>query len=117
MQQLNLIFAVFALVLIRKTLILEESGYNAAVIGGFTRTAWTCSFSWYRNETIFASSYLIGALPYQIHRHVHVHMQSKSRPLSCFAEYGGIYDVCVCMVVNEPDCAVGIRRAFLAAIR
>ena len=39
MQQLNLIFAVFALVLIRKTLILEESGYNAAVIGEFTRTA------------------------------------------------------------------------------
>ena len=39
-QKLNLIFAVFALVLIRKTLILEESGYSAAVIGGFTRTVW-----------------------------------------------------------------------------
>ena len=30
----------FGLVLIRKTLILEESGYSAAVIGGFMRTAW-----------------------------------------------------------------------------
>ena len=39
MQQLTLIFAAFALVLIRKTFILEESGCNAAVIGGFTRTA------------------------------------------------------------------------------
>ena len=64
MQQLNLIFAVFTLALIRKTLILEESGYNAAVMGGgFMRIAWTGSFSWYRNETIFASSCLIGALP------------------------------------------------------
>ena len=40
MQKLNLIFAVFALVPIRKTLILEESGYSAAVTGGFTRTVW-----------------------------------------------------------------------------
>ena len=40
MQELNLIFAVFGLVLIRKTLLLEESGYSAAVIGGFMRTAW-----------------------------------------------------------------------------
>ena len=31
---------VFALVLIRKILILEESGYSAAVIGEFMRTAW-----------------------------------------------------------------------------
>ena len=37
---LNPIFAVFALVLIRKILILEESGYSAAVIGEFMRTAW-----------------------------------------------------------------------------
>ena len=40
MRRLNLIFAVSALVLIMKTLILEGSGYSAAVIGGFTRTAW-----------------------------------------------------------------------------
>ena len=35
--------------------------------------------------------------PYQIHRHAQAHVQSKSLPLSCFAEYGvhGIYDVCV----------------------
>ena len=37
---LNLIFAVFALVLIRKILILEESGYSVAVIGEFMRTVW-----------------------------------------------------------------------------
>ena len=37
---LNPIFGIFALVLIRKILILEESGYSAAVIGEFMRTAW-----------------------------------------------------------------------------
>ena len=35
--------------------------------------------------------------PYQIHRHVQAHVQSKSLPLSCFAGYRvhGIYDVYV----------------------